>query len=71
MNKETNKSLPNLTKSKESFKNEIEKRIKEGKKLLTYEVITTRTEFSKYSLSGYKTIYDKTSEQEFLSLNSK
>ena len=36
MNKETNKSLPNLTKSKESFKNEIEKRVKEGKKLLTY-----------------------------------
>lgn len=71
MNKETNKVSPALTKSKESFKKEIEERIEKGKKLLTYEVIITRTEFSKYSLSGEKTIYDKTSEQEFLSLYSK
>lgn len=71
MNRELNKVLPTLTKSKESFKKEVEERIKEGKKLLTYEVIITRTEFSKYSLSREKTIYDKTSEQEFLSLYSK
>ena len=71
MNRELNKVLPALTKSKESFKKEVEERIKEGKKLLTYEVIITRTEFSKYSLSGKRTIYDETSEQEFHSLYSK
>ena len=68
MNRELNKVLPTLTKSKESFKKEIEERIEKGKKLLTYEVIITRTELSKYSSSGEKTIYDKTSEQKFLSL---
>ena len=71
MNRELNKVLPTLTKSKESFKKEIEERIEKGKKLLTYEVIITRTGFSKYSSSGEKTIYDKTSEQKFLSLYSK
>lgn len=71
MNKETNKVLPNLTKSKVSFENEIKERIEKGKNLLTYKVIITRTEFSKYSLSGYSIIYDETSKQEFCSLYSK
>lgn len=71
MNNGTSNPSSCLISNKEYFKNEIEKRIKEGKKLLTYEIIVIRTEFNKYFLSKYRTVYDKTSEQEFLSLYSK
>lgn len=71
MSKDISNLSSNLIFNKEDFKNRIEERIKEGKKLLTYEVIVNRTEFNKYILSGYRTVYDKTSEQEFLSLYSK
>lgn len=71
MNKETNKVLPALTKSKESFIKEVEERIKKGKELLNFEVKIIRREPSIYSFSGYSTIYNETSEQEFHSLYSK
>ena len=56
MNKGTSNPSSCLISNKEDFKNEIEKRIKEGKKLLTYEIIVIRTEFNKYFLSKYRTI---------------
>ena len=73
MNRELNKVLPALTKSKESFKKEVEERIKKGKELLNFEVKIIRREPITYNFSGlkYRNIYDKTSEQEFHSLYSK
>lgn len=71
MNRELNKVLPTLTKSKESFKKKVEEKIKEGKELLNFEVKIIGKEPNTYNLYGYSTIYDKTSEQEFLSLYSK
>lgn len=68
MSKDISNLSSNLILNKEDFKNRIEERIKDGKKLLTYEVIVNRIESNKYILSGYRTVYDKTSEQGFLSL---
>jgi len=71
MNRELNKVLPTLTKSKESFKKELEERIKKGNELLNFEVKIIRREPNTYNFSGYSNIYDEILEQKFLSLYSK
>lgn len=71
MNRELNKVSPALTKSKESFKKEVEERIEKGKELSNFEVKIIRREPSRYNFSGYSDIYDEKTKQEFISLYTK